>query len=65
MISHSSLKYSMPFLWRRPEQAWQDCGLRLYSDGLPFGDYKKEVLDSLQSIPSHSWAVAKKDKLSN
>ena len=32
---------------------------------LPYTDYKRAVIDSLESIHTHAWVVASKDKLSN
>ena len=32
---------------------------------LPYADHKTEVLDTLLSIPTHTWAIANKGKLSN
>ena len=47
------------------------CGGLLNKPGMtavtiwPYADLKTEVLDSLLSIPTHTLAVAYKDKLSN
>ena len=40
-------------------------GLQSTATALPYADYHTEVLNSLQSIPTHTWAEANKDKLPN
>ena len=40
-------------------------GLQSTESALPFTHYKAEMRDSLLSLPTHTLAVATKDKLSN
>ena len=47
----------MVFLRRRPEQAWQSTMVVF----LAFANYKKEVVETLLSKPTLTWAVANKD----
>ena len=37
----------------------------VYSDCFAIYNFKTEVLHSLLSIPTHTWVVANKDKVSN
>ena len=50
-------KSLMIFLWRRPEQAWQDCSLQWPLCHLPIIRLKSY---SLLSTPTQIWAVANK-----